>query len=114
MTQAIQNSSGTSMLIIVEDQGPYLSWLAKVTLNNTILLILIYSISNIMVYSDSASNAADLYHMVARGLSEAKAKAYVGRRPTPKALEARGREGGREGIAGEREWGEGRETDTEE
>jgi len=38
------------------------------------------------------------------------AKAYVGRRPTPKAcsrvkasLEARGREGGREGIAGERE-----------
>src|SRR6218665_2639276 len=101
MTQAIQNSSGTSMLIIVEDQGPYLSWLAKVTLNNTILLILIYSISNIMVYSDSASHAADLYHMVARGLSEAKA--YVGRRPTPKALEARGREGGREGIAGERE-----------
>ena len=32
--------------------------------------------------------------MVARGLSEAKA--YVGRRPTPKALEARGRKGGRE------------------
>src|SRR6218665_1236715 len=59
-------------------------------------------------------NAADLYHMVARGLSEAKA--YVGRRPTPKALEARGRKGGREGgdsrgkrVGGGGERGEGGE-----
>src|SRR6218665_3021247 len=56
-----------------------------------------------MVYSDSASRKERCCSIPygcqrpVRGEASLEAKAYVGRRPTPKALETRGREGWREG-----------------